>query len=80
MNRYFVIRNSEGDTTVESLTREQLLARLGPNGPYYGRGVSFIEEITKTDTNYWPEKSLLIIQGEIVVPEERKVVTEYDVP
>ena len=77
MERYFVICNSDGDTTVDCLTKEELLERLDPEDSYYGNG-GYLKEISDTDTNYWGEK-VLIIKGEVVVPKEVKVVTEIDI-
>lgn len=77
---YFVIYNSDGDTTVDLMTKEQLLSRID-NDSYYG-GKSFIEDLGKVnnlDTNYWPEQSMLIIKGKIVTPRPKEVVTKREI-
>ena len=75
---YFVIHNSEGDTTVEKLTREQLLERLNPQEPYYGRHTTPMDKIPNEDTNYWYGE-LLIIKGKIVTPWTVEVVTKIEI-
>lgn len=73
---YFVILNSEGDTTVEALEKEELEERLSEGG-YYGN-IGFIEDmIVDTDTNYWGGK-MLIIKGEIAVPKPKKIVEAWE--
>jgi len=76
MEIYFVISNSEGDTTVRTRTKTQLLNDLD-NGDY-GENPSFIEEIPQADTNYWGDESYLIIKGEIITPTVKQVVTKHD--
>ena len=77
MENYFVINNSDGDTFVEDVSKEELIARLN-DGDYYGGkdGVQFLDVILEEDTNYWRNK-ILIIKGEIVVPKAEKVVERY---
>tara|TARA_Y100000310_G_C20618632_1_gene782030 strand:+ start:673 stop:903 length:231 start_codon:yes stop_codon:yes gene_type:complete len=73
--KYYIIYNSEGDTHVKELTKQELLERL--NDEEYG-DVKYLRWINKSDTNYW-ESKLLIIKGEIVTPTEKKTVTEWDI-
>lgn len=78
---YFVIHNSEGDTTVEALTKEELLERLTPDEDlnyYYGGNGECLGNIDNSDTNYWGD-SLLIIKGEIVTPTAVKVIEKVDI-
>jgi hypothetical protein len=70
---YFVIHNSDGDTTVEQLTKDELTERI--NDKYYGK-VEFLGRIWKSDTNYWDD-GLLIIKGNICVPTQAEVVLKY---
>lgn len=73
--KYYIIVNSDGETTVEELSEKTLLERL--NEDYYGRG--FIDKIpNNNDTNYWGEE-MLIIKGQIAVPKSKEVVIEYTV-
>ena len=74
---YYIIHNSDGDTTVEQVTREELLERINEN--YYGAD-GYISSLKgmDLDTNYWGE-NVLIIKGEIVTPEPEKVVTQYNI-
>lgn len=71
---YFVISNSDGDTTVEHLEAETLKQRLAVN--YYG-DIDFKSDISDpSDTNYWG-RDILIIKGDIVVPQAVQTITEY---
>ena len=73
---YFVIHNSDGETKVDTLTREELTKRL--NEEYYGDAPQFLEELDKrSDTNYWLG-AYLIIKGEIIIPKPVKVIEEYE--
>lgn len=75
--KYYVIKNSDGDTYVEEIDKQELLNRLDPEDPYYGT-LEFLKTIPKNgDTNYWGDK-LLIIKGEIVVPKAIEVATKYE--
>lgn len=69
---YFLIYNSDGDTHVLPITRQQLLERL--NAGEFEDG--FMDKIRDTDTNLWSEKCLLI-KGEIITPKPVQTVTEY---
>jgi len=74
--RYFVIHNGEGDTTVDIMDHDELLVRLKEK--YYGPN-NFIERLAsvESNTNYWGGK-LLIIKGKVVVPKPKKVVETYE--
>lgn len=72
---YFVIRNSDGDTTVTEVTKEQLLKNIN-DGEYQD---AMYKLPTNSDTNYWDEHSCLIIKGKIVTPSAVEVVTKYDI-
>jgi len=76
MENYFVITNSDGDTHVSQITKEDLLEKLNEN--YWGSRVFFDKMPKDSDTNYWGD-SVLIIKGEIVAPSEEKVVTQYKI-
>lgn len=71
---YFVIRNSDGDTTVRAVTKEELLRDLN-DGEYRD---AFTELPNDPDTNYWGE-GVLIIKGKMVSPRAEQVVTKYDI-
>jgi hypothetical protein len=73
---YFVIHNSEGDTHVERLSKDELQKRLDER--YYGN-VRCMDAIATTDTNYWGE-SILIIKGSIAVPAARETVVQHQLP
>ena len=76
---YFVISNSDGDTTIDNMTKDELIEKLGGDGEsnYWG-AESFIDNLKDSDTNYWGN-SILIIKGEMIVPKEKKTVVSYEV-
>jgi predicted house-cleaning noncanonical NTP pyrophosphatase (MazG superfamily) len=76
MEYYFVISNSDGDTTVHQLSKEELTERL--NSRYYGENIEFLDKTPESDTNYWMEK-YLIIKGNICVPTQAMMVLKYKV-
>lgn len=76
---YFVIRNSDGDTTVREVSKETLLADI-ESGEYGENGRDILTSIPKNpDTNYWGEFNVLIIKGHIVVPKAETVITKYSI-
>ncbi len=72
---FFVIRNNDGNTRIDMLAQDELERRI--NERYYGEQAHFLAQIPNTDTNYWSEHAVLIIRGEIAIPEPREVVTRY---
>ena len=75
---YFVICNSDGDTTVSRMTAEELKKAL--NDKDWGENPEFItpDEKCDDDTNYWAG-GMMIIKGEIIVPQAKQTITEYEV-
>lgn len=71
---YFIIRNSDGDTTVREISKEQLLRDM--NDGEFGGVLGNIPE--NPDTNYWGE-GVVIIKGRIVVPKAEQVITKYSI-
>lgn len=71
---YFVICNSDGDTTVRELSKEQLLRDI--NDGEYGDVLAKFPE--NPDTNYWGE-GVLIIKGKLVCPKVEQVVTKFSI-
>lgn len=79
---YFIVHNSEGDTTVSRVTESELRKRLKieDGAHWYGHGgFMSIEDLADRggDTNYWKD-DLLIIKGEVMVPQPKEVVTEWE--
>ena len=72
MEKYIIIRNSDGDTHVECVTKDALLERIN-DGELQD---VFNKMPLEYDTNYWGG-SVLIIKGEIVSPEAKTKITEY---
>jgi len=78
---YFVISNSDGDTSIHSMSKDELLKDITPDKDgctAFGGLVEFLDNLDETDTNYWGNK-VLIIKGEIVVPEPEKLIATYNV-
>ena len=76
MSNYFVISNSEGDTTITPVRKKELLERI--NEHYWGRREYLSEIPQERDTNYWGD-GVLIIKGEVVVPTAKEKVIEYEI-
>lgn len=73
--QYFIISNSDGDTTVEAVDKDTLLKRIEED--YYGGGI--LEGLPKeNDTNYWGD-NILVIKGKVVSPVAEQVVTKYSI-
>ena len=72
--KYYVIRNSDGDTTVHETTKAKLLEDM-KDGEYRN---AFNKLPKDSDTNYWGE-GVLIIKGTIVSPRAEEVVTKYNI-
>lgn len=73
---YFVITCSDGDTIIDTISKEELTKRL--NNQYYGDKINVLKKIEHEDTNYWGEK-MAIIKGELVVPEPIEVIKQFDI-
>ena len=78
MDKYYIISNSDGDTTVNEIAKEDLLKRLDPDENYYGNRDILKEMPQETDTNYWGD-SMLIIKGTIVSPRPVTKITEFEI-
>ena len=75
---YFVIRSSDGDTTVFEYNKEDLIADLEA-GEFGNEGEKILEHIPTDDTNFWHEGSVLIIKGTIVVPKAVKHIIKFEI-
>jgi hypothetical protein len=73
---YYIISNSDGDTTVTEMTKPQLLEAIEEN--YWGDKLCLGDIPGNRDTNYWGD-SILIIKGKIVTPDPVDVVRKYDI-
>ena len=73
---YYIICNSDGDTTVTEMNKTELLVAIEEN--YWGDKLYLGNIGENRDTNYWGD-SVLIIKGTIVTPEPKEVITSYDI-
>ena len=76
MENYFVITNSDENTNIECLDKDELLKRINEN--YWGDADYFTSIPRETDTNYW-SNNVMIIKGEIITPIAEKIVTRYNI-
>jgi len=74
---YFVIRNSDGDTTVRGVNKENLLQEI-EDGDFGENGEHILKFLPSDDTNYWSD-GILIIKGQIVVPKAKEVITKFNI-
>lgn len=74
---FFVITNSDGDTTVRPCNKEQVQQYLHEEGNEDLQFVSIDQLRKNKDTNYWGERGVLIIRGDVVVPTAKEKVTEW---
>lgn len=82
MVRFFWCTSGEDGTRLEPLSSPQLAERLREvERGDYGK-VVFLDRIPEDDNGCWnaPDDAVVLIKGEIVVPEPEKVVTRYKVP
>lgn len=74
---YFLITTTEDGIRIRQTTKEQVAKEMADGECEIA---DFAKEIPKdADPNYWGCKAVLI-KGEIVVPREKTVVTEIEVP
>lgn len=81
--QYFVICNGDGDTSIDMMSKKELLVRLKPEEDEdeyfcdYGK-VGFLENIKNDDPNYWGD-NILIIKGKIIIPKVKEKIICYNV-
>jgi hypothetical protein len=80
--KYYMIRNSDGETFVTEHTNEELLKIITPDKNGYtdlGDSIKFLDSLVDNDTNYLGENNLLIIKGQIVTPLPIQITTKFDI-
>ena len=75
---YFVITNHDGDPKIDCLSRETLLKRLNEN--YYGKIKFESEDWLLDDHGLEVLDGAILIKGDIVVPQAKETVVEFNVP
>ena len=75
-DNYFIISNSDGDTTITEMNKTELLEAIEEND--WGVKLCLGDIPENRDTNYWGD-SILIIKGKVVTPEPKQVITSYDI-
>lgn len=74
---YYIISNSDGDTRVVPMSKDELMQNLNEDGSGY-KATDVMSAIDHMDTNYWDD-GFLIIKGEIVRPEVVTEVTKWQI-
>ena len=76
---YFWCESGEDGTRMRMMSEADVRVRLAAI-IRQGEGATFLREVPQSDRGCWrcvPEDAVLIIKGEIVVPEPKERVTEY---
>ena len=74
---YIVIRTGADGISIDQMPKDLLEKQLEER--YWGRVTCATELPKNSDSETWDE-SLIIIKGEVVVPEAVQTVTKYRVP
>lgn len=82
---YLVIYRRQEDVYMQYLDERGLLKYLSNPEDGFGLGIEFLKDFPSVykclygkSTDVWPENSALILKGDsIIVPKEKRVVTEY---
>ena len=69
----FRIHNSDGDVYVEMVAPQEIFEDIEETKDGAEKYLASIP--ANGDTNYWPEGSVLLIEGKIVTPKPKKTVT-----
>jgi hypothetical protein len=76
MSTYYVFsQKDKGGCYIEPMNRGEVEKALGPGGDFAGRPILGIMPDWDRDND-----GIVIIKGEIVVPDVVKMVTEYKIP
>lgn len=77
--QYIVLStNADGETEVERLTEDELTKRLADD--YYGSTEMLVGDLPdERDPKCWGEQ-LVIIKGEVIIPQAVSTVTEWKLP
>jgi hypothetical protein len=78
--KFFKIEvNEDGEVQIRGYVhREDLLKELDERYES-GEDLKFKSFLDKKDPQYWGDEKILIIQGDIVVPKAKNVVTKFDI-
>lgn len=71
---YFLISCNDGDPRISIFTREKLMDEINSERWKDIKFISLSKLEKDPDPNYWEENVLLIIKGEVVVPENEQVI------
>lgn len=78
---YFVITSDEDGVNVRGFDERALLKALAPD-TYGDREIRgpFLEKLPEISKgNFWQADGVVIIKGEIIIPKEKKTITEFEV-
>ena len=75
MNTYIVIHQSEDSLRIDKLERNELLDKLAEN--YWGE-VNICDHIPNLNSGCLDAGTMVIIEGRVIVPKAKTVVTAYE--
>ena len=77
---YFLVSNSDGETSIGIVDAHELAVGLADGD--FGSAPRFADRLPRSlnDTREFPEGTMLLIKGEIVVPQPVQVAMAYEVP
>ena len=75
-DKYYFIYSSEGDIRISEYSKEQVERKINAIGMDY----KFVTSLYNIDPMYWGNNALMIIKGEIVVPEDEVTVVKRVLP
>jgi hypothetical protein len=76
---YFVVDVSCDGASLRQSTKEEILAAMA-EGELIRSDQNLVNRLPGRAWDLMAEPGVMIIKGEIVVPKEKKVVTEYELP
>ncbi len=86
MEKYFVIVCDEDGIHIEQMNKVELLKRITADESGYhcwgNRKLKFLDYIPKIDNGYFygeGSEDIIIIKGDFVIPEAKKVVTSWEI-
>jgi len=71
---YFVIEQHDMDCDVSELTKEEFLEKVRDEQYHDG----FMDDVGEGNPAYWGDK-VLVIKGEIVTPQPKTIVKDWEV-
>jgi hypothetical protein len=85
---YFILTSGEDGTRIEQVTEAELHKRITPDkhGDHYYSGSKptvFLGSVPEDDKGCWrgvDDNAVLVIKGDIIIPQAVQTVTKYELP